>query len=98
MEHNPKRRRIGISAVRDTDGNIILGKDDSQRFLGRFLEGGGAKFEENQIVESQSLILVRKVSKAFPETCWIMSWVSFLSMMIGLTNSSPGTDGVPYGG
>ena len=73
MVHNPKRRRICIAAVRDNEGNTIYGKDDSQRFLGRFW---GEKFKEKQIDESQALIFVRKFSQTFPETCWIMSWLN----------------------
>ena len=95
MVHNPKRHRLGIAAVRDMDGNIIFGKDESQRFLGGFL---GKKFEEKPIDECQAGIFVKKFSKAFPDTCWIMSWLCFLSMMTGLSKTSPGPDGIAYGG
>ena len=94
MVHNPKRRRLGIAAVKDTEGNVIFGKDESQRFLGKFW---GKKFEEKPIDESQAGIFVKKFSKMFPDTCWIMSWLCFLSMMTGLSKSSPGPDGIAYG-
>ena len=95
MVHNPKRRRLGIAAVKDTEGNIIYGKDDSQRFLGKFW---GNKFEEKPIDEFKAGIFVKKFSKMFPDTCWVMSWLCFLSMMTGLSKSSPGPDGIAYGG
>ena len=74
MVHNPKRRRLGIAAVKDTDGNIIFGKDESQRFLGKFW---GKKFEEKPIDEKNAGIFVKIFFKMFPDTCWVMSWLCF---------------------
>ena len=43
MIHNPKRRRLGIAAVRDSEGNIIYGTDNCNNFLGAFWGGTSSK-------------------------------------------------------
>ena len=95
MVHNPKRRRLGIGAVRKEDGNVINDRDESMDYLGKFW---GKKFEASQIEEDSAKNFVQRFARKFPETTWTMGWLAFMSLMASLKNSAPGPDGIPYSG
>ena len=69
MIHNPKRRRIGIEAVRGEDGTPIFGKDESMEHLGRFW---GEKFKAVSIEEDGAREFVAKFSVKFPEASCVL--------------------------
>ena len=96
MKHNPKKKKVGIHAVRDDEGNPIYGQDESTKRLGKYW---GEKFKSVDIDdEDKAREFIVRFSNRFPEVSWFLGWIQFISMMQHLNSSAPGPDGIPYKG
>jgi exonuclease III len=91
--HNPKRRKLGIEAVRGHDGIPILEKDKAFKHLSEYW---GQKFEEKPINEIEARQFTKKFSRQFPRVPWKLTFVAFVNIVLACRKSAPGPDGVPY--
>ena len=91
--HNPKRRKLGIEAVRGCNGQPILDKTAAGDHLSKFW---GGKFQEQAINESEASAFTGNFSTAFPIIQCLLRFATFAALVVGAKKSAPGPDGVPY--
>ena len=91
--HSPKRRKLGIEAVRGSDGVPILDKKSADNHL---TSHWGGKFKEHAIEEAEAAHFTTSFSKPFPTIQWMLTFAAFVNIISGCKKSAPGPDGVPY--
>ena len=91
--HNPKRRKQGIEAVRGENGEPISEKTLADDFLGKYW---GDKFKEKRIEEEETKRFTRNCPKRFTCLQWVLSFITFASIVTDCKKSPPGPDGIPY--
>ena len=91
--HSKKHRRLGIQAVRDSNGDPIFEKAAADRELNTFW---GQRFQEAQVDEPGGKALAEQYSNPLPSTEWVMPSLIFYIFVMRVEKTSPGPDGVPF--
>jgi hypothetical protein len=92
--HNPKRRKLGIEAVRGPNGEIIFDTAAAEDHLSKHW---GEKFKNKPISKKEAEQVTSNFSKRFPTIQWMITLAAFVDVVASCKPSAPGPDGVPYG-